>query len=77
MHSFVQCLPMMMVEGHAPQTPHDIPPISDISIPEEGIFSLLLNIDPKKSPGIDSIPNAFLVRYAEWCSKFLCIMFQR
>lgn len=66
-------------DGRRPcsKTLHDIPPISDLAISEEGILSLLLNIDPKKTPGIDSIPNAFLVRYAEWCSKFLCIIFQK
>lgn len=53
------------------------PPIDDVYIHEEGVLSLLLNLDIKKTPGIDAIPNAFLVRYAEWCSKYLCLMFNK
>lgn len=49
--------------------------IPDITITEPGIFSALLNLDPKKSAGPDRIPNAFLYRYAEWCSKYLYIIF--
>lgn len=49
------------------------PPIDDVYISEEGIFSLLLKLDVKKSPRIDAIPNAFLVWYAEWSAKYLCI----
>lgn len=53
-----------------------LPEISDITLTEEGIFNLLLNIDPKKSVGPDLIPNAFLVRYSEWVAKYLLILFQ-
>lgn len=53
-------------------TGFDIP---DITITEPGILSALLNLDPKKSAGPDEIPNAFLYRYAEWCSKYLYIIF--
>lgn len=56
---------------------NDPPPIDDVEVSEEGVLSLLLNIDAKKSPGIDGIPNAFLVRYAEWCSKYLCVLFNQ
>lgn len=54
-----------------------IPPIGGIEISEQGILALLLKIDVKKTPGIDGIPNTFLVRYAEWCSKYLCIIFNK
>lgn len=36
----------------------------------------MLNIDVKKSPGPDGIPNLFLKRYAEWVAKYLTIIFQ-
>lgn len=48
----------------------------DITITEQGVFSLLLNIDSKKSPGPDNIPNEFLKRYAECISKYLTIIFR-
>lgn len=51
------------------------PPISHIEITEEGVLNLLLNINTKKSPGPDDIANEFLVRYAEWVSKFLTKIF--
>lgn len=54
----------------------DAPPIDDVYISEEGTFSLLkLNVN--KSPGIDAIPNAFLVRYAEWSAKYLYLIFKK
>lgn len=37
-----------------------------VQISEQGIFSLLLGIDTKKSNGPDNIPNEFLKRYAEY-----------
>lgn len=49
--------------------------LPDITISEAGIFSALLSLDTKKSAGPDEIPNAFLFRYAEWCSKFLFTIF--
>lgn len=55
----------------------ECPPIDNISVTEEGILSLLLNLNIKKSPGMDGIPTAFLMRYAEWCSKYLCILFNK
>lgn len=42
----------------------------------EGVFSLLLNINVKKSNGPDDIPNAFLRRYAEWIGHYLTIIFK-
>lgn len=65
-------------DGNRPHftLPYDCPPIGDITVTEEGVFSLLLNTDSKKSPGIDGIPNAFLARYAEWCSKYLTLLFK-
>lgn len=49
--------------------------MNDIVITEEGILSLVLNVDTKKSAGPDGIPNEFLRRYAEWVSKYLLIIF--
>lgn len=49
-------------------------PMDNVSISEEGILALLLKLDEKKSPGIDAIPNAFLKRYAEWCSECLSVV---
>ena len=43
---------------------------------EEGVLSLLLNLDPKKSVGSDSIPNAFLIRYAKWSAKYPSFIFK-
>lgn len=51
--------------------------IAEISLTESGIFSLLLNLNPKKSCGPDNIPNAFLLRYAEWVSKYLFLIYKR
>lgn len=47
----------------------------DLVISEQGIFALLLNLNVKKAIGPDDIPNAFLMRYAGWCAKFLYIIF--
>lgn len=57
--------------------PTNTPPLNDLTICEDGIFSLLLDLDVKKSTGIDNVPNAFLRRYAEWCAKYLTVIFQR
>lgn len=51
------------------------PPLDDSTIFEEGICSLLLDLDIKKSTGIDNIPNAFLHRYVEWCAKYFTVIF--
>lgn len=66
-------------DGNIPQFPSfiEVPPISDVCVNEEGVFSLLLHLNVKKSPGVDGIPNAFLVRYAEWCAKYLCLLFNK
>lgn len=63
--------------GYLPSFYMDLPSIPDIVISEHGICHLLLNIDEKKSPGPDGIPNAFLKRYAEWCAKYLEILFSK
>lgn len=55
--------------------PSNTAKLDDLILTESGIFSLLLKIDQKKSCGPDNIPNAFLMRYAEWMSKFLLIIF--
>lgn len=49
--------------------------LPDLVISEEGIFSSLLNLDPKKSAGPDDVPNAFLNRFTEWSAKYLFIIF--
>lgn len=66
-------------DGNTPQVVScdEVPPISDVCVYEEGVFSLLLHLDIKKSQGVDGIPNAFLVRYAEWCAKYLCLVFSK
>lgn len=62
-------------------TPTIIPivakPIEPLVISDEGIFNLLLNLDPKKACGPDDIANNFLLRYAEWCSKYLGIIYRK
>lgn len=55
----------------------EILPIDDVSVSEDGVLAMLLKLDIKKSPGIDEIPNAFLVRYAEWCAKYLTLLFRK
>lgn len=55
----------------------DVPPISSVSVSREGVLALLLDINAKKSPGIDNVPNAFLVRFAEWCSHYLTIIYNK
>lgn len=57
--------------------PTNTPPLNDLTICEDGIFYLLLDLDVKKSTGIDNVPNAFLRRYAEWCAKYLAVIFRR
>lgn len=63
--------------GFLPNYATNLPSIPDVMISEAGVLNLLLKIDVKKSPGPDDIPNAFLKRYSEWCSKYLCILFSR
>lgn len=53
----------------------DVVGMDEVVISEEGIFSLLLDLDVKKSEGPDNIPNLFLKRYAEWVAKFLIVIF--
>ncbi|KAM7290185.1 uncharacterized protein ISCGN_026849, partial [Ixodes scapularis] len=56
--------------------PCGIPAITDVTVNQQGLFNLLLNLDAKKSSGPDEIPNIFLKRYAEWCSHYLVIIFK-
>lgn len=37
---------------------------------EQGVLSLLLSLDIKKSSGQVGLPSAFLKRYAEWVAKY-------
>lgn len=48
--------------------------VSDF-VSEQGIVSLLLSINARKSPGPDAVPNEFLKRYAEWVAKYLTRIF--
>lgn len=50
--------------------------ILDLYINKRGIFLALLELDTKKAIGLDGIPNVFLRRYAEWCVKYLQIIFK-
>lgn len=52
-----------------------LPQEDNIIITKTGIASLLLNLDVKKSPGPDNIPNAFLKRYAEHVAEYLLLLF--
>lgn len=45
------------------------------SVSEQGILSLLLNLDTKKAPGPDKVSNCFLKRYAEWVAKYSVIIY--
>lgn len=50
--------------------------LPDITTTSEGVLSALQNLDPpKKSPGVDEIPNQFLICYSEWYAKYLRILF--
>lgn len=51
--------------------------IDKLDITDAGIFNLLLKLDPKKGSGPDDIPNTFLKRYAEWCSRYLGLIFRK
>lgn len=54
-----------------------IPEISNLTFSASGICNQLLKLDCKKSSGPDTIPNTFLVRYAEWVSKYLHVIFTK
>lgn len=53
----------------------DLPPIENLDVSESGVLNLLLDLNIKKSPGPDEIPNAFLKRYALWCAKYLTLIY--
>lgn len=48
---------------------------NDLLVTQEGVLHMLLQLDPKKPPGPDGIPNAFFNRYAEYLSEFLTGLF--
>ena len=52
-----------------------IPPISDLHISESGVKKLLLNINPTKAGGPDTIPCRFLRELAEELAPLLTIIF--
>lgn len=47
------------------QTSRTTKHIESLTVTETGVLNLLLNLDTKKGPGPDNIPNSFLKRYAE------------
>jgi hypothetical protein len=51
--------------------------ISDISLTENEIFKVLLNLNPNKGAGPDDIPPAFLINCAESLVKPLHFIFNR
>lgn len=44
---------------------------------EQGVLSLLLSLDIKKSSGQVGLPSAFLKRYAEWVAKYINYIYSR
>lgn len=50
--------------------------IDPLNISQQGVLNLLLNLNSKKSNGPDNIPNEFLKKYAEWCSRYLVIIYR-
>lgn len=59
------------------ESQNSAPSLTNFSITESGVLSLLLNFDTEKSPGIDDIPKAFLQRYSQWCAEHLCIIYKK
>lgn len=51
--------------------------IGEVIITEAGVLVLLPNLDTKKCCGPDNILNTYLRRYAEWISKYLCLVFNK
>lgn len=64
-------------DGGLPFFDVSLPCMPNLTIAEEGIFSMLLKLNVKKSSGPDNIPNSFLQRYAEWVSKYLHVLFTK
>ena len=54
-----------------------IPPISDLHISESGVKKLLLNINPTKAGGPDTIPCRFLRELAEELAPLLTLIFRQ
>lgn len=48
-----------------------------ICLSQEGIFTAILNLNKKKAIDPDNIPSEFLLRYAECCSRFLYLLFNK
>lgn len=51
--------------------------IGELTITEAGVLASLLNLDIKKCCGPDNTANTYLRRYAEWISKYLCLIFNK
>lgn len=57
--------------------PRPGPTIQPLVITDAGVLNLLLGLDTKKACGPDNIPNQFFKRYAQWCSRYLGIIFRK
>lgn len=53
------------------------PPVPGVVVSEAGSLNMVLKLDVNKSPGPGDIPNAFLKRYVQWTSKYLCVLFTK
>ena len=63
--------------SHLPSMDGDpFPEMKSFSISKEGVKKLLINLDPHKATGPDSIPSRFLKDYAEEISPALTLIFQ-
>lgn len=51
--------------------------VTDIDVTVEGVLTVVLNLDSKICPGPDGIPNLFLIRYSQWTSRYLAIIFRK
>lgn len=57
--------------------PRTVSTIEPLFITDAGVLNLLLGLDAKKACGPDNIPNQFLKRYAQWCSRYLSCIFRK
>lgn len=64
-------------DGDFPQYRQRALGVPDLDVSQEGIFEALSNLNTKTSCGPDNTPNILPKIYAEWCSKFLQIIYTR
>ena len=58
-----------------PESPYS--PIIDINVTTPGVYKLLLEIDPHKAPGTDTLPGYFLKYTATKIAPMLMHTFQQ